>query len=234
MQLVGPDVFGKAGVVVDPDLADGHHIAVLVEHLADLSVVLVYTLVVEAWVLVGDMQHRGFGVFDIGQTGRFGHAVRDVEAESVDAAVQPEAQGIGEVVEYLGVVPVDVGLFGGEQVQVPLARGAVRFGDPGPGRTAEDRRPVVRGQFAMCALAVPEDVALPGVAARRALERFQEPRVLGTGVVGDQVHDDLDVVAVRRGDEPVHGDRSTEKRIDLARVGHVVAVVRHRRSGHRI
>lgn len=112
VQLVGPDVFGKAGVVVDPDLADGHHIAVLVEHLADLSVVLVYTLVVEAWVLVGDMQHRGFGVFDIGQTGRFGHAVRDVEAESVDAAVQPEAQGIGEVVEYLGVVPVDVGLFG--------------------------------------------------------------------------------------------------------------------------
>ena len=37
-----------------------------------------------------------------------------------------------------------IGLLGGEQVQVPLAGRAVRLGDPGPGRAAEDRPPVAR------------------------------------------------------------------------------------------
>ena len=52
---------------------------------------------------------------------RFGHPVRDVDAEAVDAAIQPEPQRLLEIVQDLGVVPVEVRLLGVEQVQVPLA-----------------------------------------------------------------------------------------------------------------
>ena len=49
------------------------------------------------------------------------HAVGHVDAEAVDAQVQPEPQDRAELVADRRVVPVEVGLLGGEQVQVPLA-----------------------------------------------------------------------------------------------------------------
>ena len=177
MQLVGPDVLGEASVVVHPDLADGDHIAVLVEHLADLAVVLVHALVVETWVLIGDVQHRGFGVLDIGEARRLGHAMGDIEPEAVNATVQPEPQGLGEVVKHFRVVPVDIWLFRGEQMQVPLAGRAIGLGHPGPGRTAEHRGPIVRWQFAVDALAVAEDVTRAGLTAGFGGEGLDEPAV---------------------------------------------------------
>ena len=52
------------------------------------------------------------------------------------------------------------GLFGVEQVQVPLAGIAVGLDDPGPRGAAEDRHPVVRRVDAAGPGAVAEDVAL--------------------------------------------------------------------------
>src|SRR3712207_8746529 len=54
--------------------------------------------------------------------------------ETVRAPVGPEAQGGQEVVADFPVVPVQIGLLGGEQVQVPLA---VRRPRP---RRAADRK----------------------------------------------------------------------------------------------
>jgi len=86
-----------------------------------------------------------------------GQAVRHVYAEPVDAAVGPEPQGGEEVVTDLAVLPVKVGLLGGEQVQVPLA-----IRDPGPGRPAEHGEPV-RGRLRpVRVLPVAENVAVPG------------------------------------------------------------------------
>ena len=62
---------------------------------------------------------------EVGQARGLDQAVRDVDAEAVDAQVQPEAQDGAELVADGRVLPVEVGLLGGEQVQVPLAGRAV-------------------------------------------------------------------------------------------------------------
>jgi glutamine amidotransferase len=59
--------------------------------------------------------------------------VRHVHPETGDAAIQPEAQDPLKFFMDRAVVPVEIRLGGVEEVQVPLARGAVRLGDPGPG-----------------------------------------------------------------------------------------------------
>ena len=41
----------------------------------------------------------------VGQPGRLGHRVRDVDPEAVDAAVQPEPQDALELGRHLGVAP---------------------------------------------------------------------------------------------------------------------------------
>ena len=102
----------------------------------------------------------------VGQPGRLGHAVRHVDAEPVDAAVQPEPQRLLEIVDDSGFVPVQVGLLGVEQVQVPLAGVAVRLltrVQAGPPNTDY---PVVRRLRAVRAASVAEDVALALRAAR--------------------------------------------------------------------
>ena len=57
-------------------------------------------------------------------------------------------------------VTLGAALFLGEQVEVPLARGAVGFGDPLPGAAAEDRQPAIGRQFPVVSLAVAEDETL--------------------------------------------------------------------------
>ncbi len=61
----------------------------------------------------------------------------DVHADAISAAVEPEAEDVEVLGADLGVVPVEVGLGGVEQVQVPLA-----VGQPAPRRAAEHRLPV--------------------------------------------------------------------------------------------
>ncbi|MCY1238581.1 hypothetical protein D9M72_513260 [compost metagenome] len=140
--------------------------------------------------------------FDLGEKGLgevLGEGVCHVHAEAVHAAVGPEAQGLQEVVADFAVGPVQVRLLLGEDVHVPLARRAVRFGDALPGGTAEDGVPVRRRQLAVLAQAVTEDVAFAGGGAPRCGECFLEPFVPVRGVVGDDVRDELDAGLVQRG-----------------------------------
>jgi len=59
---------------------------------------------------------RDGGQVDVGQPGRLGHAVRNVDAEPVDTAVQPEPQDALELGRHCGIRPVQVGLLRCEQV----------------------------------------------------------------------------------------------------------------------
>ena len=97
---------------------------VLVEDLPPLGVDLVHLVaVVERVGAVQrhvDVLQGRLAAQRLGQV--LGQRVGHVDAVAVDPAVGPEAQGGQEVVADLPVVPVEVGLLGGEQVAVPLAR----------------------------------------------------------------------------------------------------------------
>jgi hypothetical protein len=154
--------------------------------------------------------------------------VGHVDAEAVDADVQPEAEDRAELVAHRRVFPVEVGLLGREEVQVPLPRRAVRFGDPGPGRAAEDGLPVVGREFAVLALAGAEVVALPQRRAGALPQRPLEPLVLVRGVVGDEVDDDAQAESVGVPDQRVGVEQVAEHRVHGTVVGDVVAGVRLR------
>ncbi len=77
----------------------------------------------------------------VGQAVGLDHAVGDVDAEAVDAAVEPEAQDVAELLAHLVVGPVEVGLRAVEEVQVPLAGRAVGLGRRGSRRGRRRRTP---------------------------------------------------------------------------------------------
>jgi hypothetical protein len=114
----------------------------------------------------------------VGEPGRLDQAVGDIHPEAVDAAVEPEAEDVEELLAHPRVLPVEVGLGGVEEVQVPLAGGAVGAGDPGPGRSAEHGLPVVGLLVAVRPLAVAEQVAGAFGTALGGGERLLEPDVL--------------------------------------------------------
>ena len=150
----------------------------------------------------------------------------DVHAEAVDAALEPEAQRLVHRGLDAGLVPVEVGLLGQEEVQVPLPRGFV----PGPRRAvAEGRAPVVGRPIRR---AVAPDVPAPlRRAPRRA--RLDEPGMLVARVVRNPVDQHAQPARVRVGQEPVEVGERAEERIDVAVVRDVVAVVLHRRAEER-
>ena len=170
---------------------------VLVEHLAPFAVDIVHLATVEQRVAEVMIQHADHTVFAAELFQRLGfevlgQAVRHVDAEAVGAVVGPETQGLLELLVDVRILPVDIRLRLIEQVQIPLA-----VGHAGPGRAAEEGLPVVRGQFAMLAAAVAEDVAVARRGAGLGGEGLLEEHVLVSGVVGHDVHDHLDAGLVR-------------------------------------
>jgi hypothetical protein len=159
-------------------------------------------------------------VGQVRQVLRLHQAVGDVDPEPVDATVQPEAQHAVELCRDLGVGPVEVRLATLEQVQVPLP---VR--QPGPRRTAELRDPVVGWTTAVGPGAVAEDVARPLGASRRRCERCLEPRVLVRRVVRHDVDDQPHAEVVGARAQGVEVVQRAEQRVDVAVVGHVVAMI---------
>src|SRR5205807_5170204 len=99
-------------------------------------------------------------------------------AESVDASIEPEAQDRVELGPNLVVRPVEVGLLGREQVEIPLTGRAVGLGDPRPRRPAEHALPVVGSSIAARPMTGTEDVAAPLRASRAGRQGGAEPGVL--------------------------------------------------------
>ena len=157
-----------------------------------------------------------------------GQAVRNVDAEPVHALVAPEPQHAQELLADLRVIPVQVRLFLGEQVQVVPAVAAGL-----PRGAAEVAQPVGRRQFAVVAAAAPEHVPVAFRGAGGGGDRLLEPPVPLRRVVRDDVHDDADAAGVRLGDEPVEIVHRAESGVDGAVVGHVVPAVGLRRGVER-
>ena len=234
LHLVLTDEAGHRLRCLGPRLGDGHPVArVLREHLVPAPVDVVELRLVphrlvdaaparpstSAAVAAGAVLD-GFGPDLVPQALLLHQPVRDVDPEAVDAAVEPEAQDVDEHVADLGVAPVEVGLRGVEEVQVPLA---VR--DARPRVATEDRRPVVRRLGAVRSATLAEQVAGPLGAARPGGEGGAEPLVLAGGVVGHQVDDHLQPELVGRGEQVVRVGQRAEQRVDVAVVRHVVPVV---------
>ncbi len=221
VQLVGADVQGEPLGGRRPGLGDADPpAAVGVQELPPGAVDGVDAVLVEEGERLG-ADEGGLGAApDVRQVGGLDHAVRDVDAEAVDAEVEPEPQDRGELLGDLGMLPVQVGLLGREQVQVPVA---VRC--PGPGGSAEDGFPVVGRQRAVRAAAGAEVVAGAGRAARPRGEGFAEPHVPVGGVIGDDVDDDPQVQGVGGPDQVVRVGEVPEERVDGPVVGDVVAAV---------
>ena len=120
------------------------------------------------------------------------------------------------------VGPVEVGLLSCEQVEVVPASVLAAAGEGLhrlPGRSAEQRAPVIRGAV----VAVAEDVAVALGRPRPRLQGGAEPGVLVGGVVGDQVDDDADACLVEVGDEGVEVLQGTVLGGQVEVVGDVVA-----------
>ena len=133
-------------------------------------------------------------------------AVRDVDAEPRDPAVEPVAEDPVELRADVRVPPVEIGLLGRELVQVVALAPRVVV----PRRAAgEDRLPVVR------------DVVRPHV----VLGPVGEPRMAVGGVIRDEIEPDLDRALPRLRDQLVHVGERPEVRVHLVVVGDVVAPV---------
>ena len=149
----------------------------------------------------------------------------DVDAEAVDAAVEPEAQHLLEVPLHGLVVPVEVGLLGSEDVQVVLAAAWVEL----PRRAPEGGRPRVR----RAAVAAGAEEVAPAIRVARVGECVAEPLVLLRGVIGDDVHEHPQAEHVGVCEERVEVGERPEARVDVRVVGDVVAVVGTRRGVER-
>ncbi len=229
MQLVRPHVPGEALLGRRPGLGDADALPVVgVEQAAPAPVDLVDAVLVEV------RQHRRAEHLDlaarpdVGKPLRLDHPVGDVDAEAVHAEVEPEAQDRLELRVDLGVLPVQVGLLGGEQVEVPLT-----VGQPRPRRAAEHRLPVVGRQLPCLAPSRAEDVPLALGAAGARLHGLHEPGVPVGGVVRHHVRNDLHAVPVRVLDQRPGVRQRAEDRVDVPVVGDVVPEVGHRRGVER-
>jgi hypothetical protein len=171
--------------------------------------------------LVGLRQVLAVGALALEEVGH------GVEAEAVEPEVQPEAQHVDHRVLDLGIVVVEVGLVGEEAVPVVGAGHLVPCPVRRLGVGEDDARLLVLVR--RVGPHVPIALARAGGRLACALE----PRVLGGGVVHDEVGDDAQPALVGGLDEGPDVVDGAVVRMDLVVVGDVVAAVTQRAGEHR-
>ena len=221
MEFIGPQVLGETVGVRQPDLANED--AVVRVRIGDgppAAVDLVELVAISVGVLAGlglGRDLRECGVLDQ-QSGR-------IDPDAGNAAVEPELEDSLVLGTDVGVVPVQVGLFGREKVEIPLARSPVGVLRPSPGRAGEVGRPAVRNLAAVLAptRVEPEPCAFwrPG----RGCECRLEPGVLVGNMVGDDVDDSPDAQGSSFDYQPLRFVERSECGIDSSVVGDVVSAV---------
>ena len=213
--------------VIPADFGDGKAIGIFVEHRTHLfqeqrnvRVALAVALDLEIIGARADATILRCGRI-VAQL-RVGHRMVDrIDAEAVDAAVEPEADNIQHSRLHLSIVQVDLRLLLQEIVHIILAAPRV----PGPGRAAEHRLPVV-GRRAV-GLGIGPDIPV-GMVVLAAGAAFDEPGMFVGGVGPDLIDDDAQAEVMGAGDQRVEIGERAEDRIDIAIIRHVIAEVAHR------
>ncbi len=132
-----------------------------------MSVDVVHSRLIPHWLWddVNDVAcsvKDSLGTVCIRQTGGLHESRRHIHAESVDAAIKPEANRLVEFCLHIWVIPVDVWLRPVKEVQVPVAgRCASSIKDWRPSITGEDALPVVRGKLVRLSATQRDVVAAP-------------------------------------------------------------------------
>ena len=146
---------------------------------------------------------------------------KHIDAKTVDAAREPEAQHVVHRCANRGIAPVEVRLLCQKCVVVILVGGGVEC----PGAATEVAQPVV-GRPASGRTVAPDVPVTLRVVARAAA--FAEPRVLIGRVVRHEIENHPEIAAVRVRKERIEVRQRAELRCDVAVVGNVVAAVLHR------
>jgi hypothetical protein len=145
---------------------------------------------------------------------------QDVNPESIDTAIEPEADHVVHRFAHFTVPPVQVRLRFQEGVEIVLPGALVPF----PRAAAEDGKPVVRR--AAIGFGIAPDVPVPArVIARRAA--FDEPRMLVRSMIGNEIQNHFEFAPVRFLHQQVEIGERAERRRDVAIVGDVVTEIRH-------
>ncbi len=150
-----------------------------------------------------------------------------VEAQAVDAALQPEVEDAEDGLVDGEVVVVEVGLVRVEAVPVK------GVGDRVPGPVGQLEVLEDDAGFLEAVARVAPDVEVAFGAARRRTAGALEPRVLVGGVVDDQFGDDAQAAAMGLVEQTLEVVEGAVDGVDAGIVGDVVAVVAQRRRVER-
>ncbi len=145
-----------------------------------------------------------------------------IDAEAIDAPIEPEAQDIIHGLAHPGIAPIQIGLFHIEQMQVILPGTLIEL----PGRAAKPARPVIGRTTIRSRVAPDVPVAfLVGAAGTRLLK----PGMLIGGVIGHKVQDDLEVALVGLVQQGVQVLQGSEERMDIGVIANIIAKIGHGR-----
>ena len=150
----------------------------------------------------------------------FGDETDNVHTESVNALFQPPVHHVKNFLTYNRVVPVQIRLFFGEQVQEIHICCLVIF----PCRTGEAGTPVVRKASVFLCRTPDVVISVRVVCGFAALD---EPFVFIRGMVYNQVHHDLDAFFVSCGKHTVevfHGSEFVHDRLIITDIISVVII----------
>jgi hypothetical protein len=226
VQLIRAEIAGEPDRVGQPDLPDEHaRLGVAVGDRAPPAVDLVQCVSIHERVLAGWALRRLLGERRVLDEQR-----RRVDSHPRRAAVEPEPKNVLVLGPHIRVRPVEIGLLGREEMEIPLAGPARLVVRPRPRRPAEDRLPTVRRQLPVGPPARPEPEASPLGRSGRRRQGGTKPRVLLRDVIRDDVDDAPDPEGTRFGDQLLRLLQSSERGVDRPVVGDVVARVGHRRG----
>ena len=174
---------------------------------------------VQAWSVAGSGGSEAAGhLGTVRQSVRLGDHADHIHTKSVDSLFTPPVHHVKDFIAHRGIVPIQIGLLTGEEMQIVLSACFVPF----PCRASEGRRPSVWG--IPLAVSITPDIIIPFriIPAAAALH---EPGMLIRGVVHDKIHYDPNSTGMGFRQHPVKIFHSAELRIDRPIITDIVTVI---------